>query len=85
MPGAVALVAVLGAVEAGLYALRRTYIIGPATGVETRMRRALYAKLQDLPVAFHDRWPSGQLLSRVDERPQPHPPVHRVRRRATSS
>ncbi|HEY8318754.1 MAG TPA: ABC transporter ATP-binding protein [Amnibacterium sp.] len=64
VPGAVALVAVLGAVEAGLYALRRTYIIGPATGVETRMRRALYAKLQDLPVAFHDRWPSGQLLSR---------------------
>ena len=64
VPGAVALVAVLGAIEAGLYALRRTYIIGPATGVETRMRRALYAKLQDLPVAFHDRWPSGQLLSR---------------------
>jgi ATP-binding cassette subfamily B protein len=29
------------------------------------MRRALYAKLQDLPVAFHDRWPSGQLLSRA--------------------
>jgi len=64
VPGAVVLVAVLGAIEAGLYALRRTYIIGPATGVETRMRRAFYAKLQDLPVAFHDRWPSGQLLSR---------------------
>ena len=64
VPGAVALIAVLGAVEAGLYALRRLYIIGPATGVETRMRRALYAKLQDLPVSFHDRWPSGQLLSR---------------------
>ncbi|WP_297345090.1 ABC transporter ATP-binding protein [Amnibacterium sp.] len=64
VPGAVVLVAVLGAVEAGLYALRRAYIIGPATGVETRMRRAFYAKLQDLPVAFHDRWPSGQLLSR---------------------
>jgi ATP-binding cassette subfamily B protein len=28
------------------------------------MRNALYAKLQDLPVAFHDRWQSGQLLSR---------------------
>jgi ATP-binding cassette subfamily B protein len=64
VPGAVVLVAVLGAIEAALYALRRTYIIGPATGVETRMRRAFYAKLQDLPVAFHDRWPSGQLLSR---------------------
>ena len=29
------------------------------------MRNSLYAKLQDLPVAFHDRWPSGQLLSRA--------------------
>ncbi len=29
------------------------------------MRNALYAKLQDLPVSFHDRWPSGQLLSRA--------------------
>ena len=28
------------------------------------MRNTLYAKLQDLPVAFHDRWQSGQLLSR---------------------
>ncbi len=64
VPGAVALIAVLGTVEAALYALRRLYIIGPATGVEATMRRALYAKLQDLPVAFHDRWPSGQLLSR---------------------
>ncbi|MDQ1513714.1 MAG: ATP-binding cassette, subfamily bacterial [Microbacteriaceae bacterium] len=64
VPGAVILIAVLGAVEAALYAMRRLYIIGPATGVETRMRRALFAKLQDLPVAFHDRWASGQLLSR---------------------
>jgi len=29
------------------------------------MRNTLFAKLQDLPVAFHDRWPSGQLLSRA--------------------
>ena len=29
------------------------------------MRNALYEQLQDLPVAFHDRWPSGQLLSRA--------------------
>jgi ATP-binding cassette subfamily B protein len=29
------------------------------------MRNALYAHLQDLPVAFHDRWQSGQLLSRA--------------------
>lgn len=29
------------------------------------MRNGLYAQLQDLPVAFHDRWQSGQLLSRA--------------------
>lgn len=64
IPGAVAVIAVLGVIEAALYFARRLYIVGPATGVEASMRRALFAKLQDLPVAFHDRWPSGQLLSR---------------------
>lgn len=64
IPGAVALIAVLGVLEAALYFARRLYIVGPATRVESSLRRALYAKLQDLPVAFHDRWPSGQLLSR---------------------
>ncbi|MBW4040934.1 MAG: ABC transporter ATP-binding protein [Acidobacteria bacterium] len=64
IPGAVAIIAVLGVIEAALYFARRLFIVGPATGVEASMRRALYAKLQDLPVAFHDRWPSGQLLSR---------------------
>jgi ATP-binding cassette subfamily B protein len=28
------------------------------------MRNHLYKKLEDLPVSFHDQWPSGQLLSR---------------------
>src|ERR1700712_2194963 len=65
VPGAVALIAGLGVLEAVLYFARRLFIVGPATGVEASMRRALYAKLQDLPVAFHDRWPSGQLLSRA--------------------
>jgi ATP-binding cassette subfamily B protein len=64
IPPAVALIAVLGVIEAALYFARRLYIVGPATGVEANLRRALFAKLQDLPVAFHDRWPSGQLLSR---------------------
>ncbi|HEY9441203.1 MAG TPA: ABC transporter ATP-binding protein, partial [Streptomyces sp.] len=36
----------------------------PLAGVEARMRAGLYSRLQRLPVAFHDRWPSGQLLSR---------------------
>ena len=59
------LVFALGTVEALLYSLRRWLVVGPGTKVEARMRNALYAKLQDLPVSFHDRWPSGQLLSRA--------------------
>ncbi|MEC5179740.1 ABC transporter ATP-binding protein [Arthrobacter sp. CG_A4] len=55
----------LGAAEAGLVALRRTFVINPATTVETRMRVSLYGHLQDLTVSFHDRWGSGQLLSRA--------------------
>jgi ATP-binding cassette subfamily B protein len=54
----------LGIAEAGLVALRRQFVINPATTVETRMRVSLYGHLQDLPVSFHDRWGSGQLLSR---------------------
>ncbi|XAS63656.1 ABC transporter ATP-binding protein [Pseudarthrobacter sp. So.54] len=56
---------VLGVAEAGLVALRRQFVINPATTVETRMRVSLYAHLQDLTVSFHDRWGSGQLLSRA--------------------
>ncbi|HEU4755508.1 MAG TPA: ABC transporter ATP-binding protein [Agromyces sp.] len=55
----------LGVVEAAMFALRRWLVLTPTTRVEARMRNALYAKLQDLPVSFHDRWPSGQLLSRA--------------------
>ncbi|WP_173923786.1 ABC transporter ATP-binding protein [Agromyces sp. Marseille-P2726] len=55
----------LGAGEAAMFALRRWLVITPTTRVEARMRNALFAKLQDLPVSFHDRWPSGQLLSRA--------------------
>jgi ATP-binding cassette subfamily B protein len=56
---------VLGIAEAGLVALRRQFVIKPATTVETRMRVSLYGHLQDLTVSFHDRWGSGQLLSRA--------------------
>jgi ATP-binding cassette subfamily B protein len=55
----------LGTAEAGLVALRRQFVINPATTVETRMRVSLYGHLQDLTVSFHDRWGSGQLLSRA--------------------
>lgn len=59
------LVLVLGTAEAGLIALRRWFVLTPGTHVEARMRNGLYSHLQDLPVSFHDRWPSGQLLSRA--------------------
>jgi len=61
---AFAVVLVLGIVEAGMIAARRRLVLTPSTHVEATMRNGLYAKLQDLPVAFHDRWQSGQLLSR---------------------
>jgi ATP-binding cassette subfamily B protein len=64
LPAAIAIIA-LGALEAALIAARRWLVISTSTHVEAKMRNGLYAQLQDLPVAFHDRWPSGQLLSRA--------------------
>ncbi|WP_209561644.1 ABC transporter ATP-binding protein [Frigoribacterium sp. PvP032] len=61
---AFAVVLGLGIVEAIMIGLRRRLVLTPSTHVEASMRNSLYAKLQDLPVAFHDRWQSGQLLSR---------------------
>ncbi|GAA1344213.1 ABC transporter ATP-binding protein [Arthrobacter roseus] len=58
-------VLVLGTLEAAFVALRRFFVINPATTVETNMRTSFYRHLQDLAVAFHDRWGSGQLLSRA--------------------
>ncbi len=55
----------MGALEAGMILLRRWFVLVPGTHVEAGLRRSLYAKLQDLPISFHDRWPSGQLLSRA--------------------
>ncbi|MFJ5288019.1 ABC transporter ATP-binding protein [Streptomyces sp. NPDC088348] len=54
----------LGVAEALLFGLRRWLVARPLSWVEASMRAALYRRLQRLPVAFHDRWPSGQLLSR---------------------
>ncbi|MGW7050904.1 ABC transporter ATP-binding protein [Streptomyces sp. NPDC054887] len=54
----------LGLSEAVLFGLRRWLVARPLAGVEAAMREDLYRHLQRLPVAFHDRWPSGQLLSR---------------------
>ncbi|MFJ9697612.1 ABC transporter ATP-binding protein [Kitasatospora sp. NPDC101183] len=61
----VGLLLVLGLVEAGLFYCRRVVLARPLAAVEGRMRADLFAKLQRLPVAFHDRWGSGQLLSRA--------------------
>ncbi|MEF2976186.1 ABC transporter ATP-binding protein [Subtercola sp. YIM 133946] len=61
----VLIVLVLGVLEAVLIALRRVLVLTPGTHIEARMRNGLYTHLQDLPVSFHDRWPSGQLLSRA--------------------
>ncbi|OKI10204.1 ABC transporter [Streptomyces sp. CB02923] len=54
----------LGLAEAGLFGLRRWLVARPLASVEATMRDSLYRHVQRLPVAFHDRWASGQLLSR---------------------
>ncbi|MFI1288406.1 ABC transporter ATP-binding protein [Streptomyces sp. NPDC020792] len=54
----------LGVGEALLFGLRRWLVARPLSNVEAEMRADLYRHLQRLPVAFHDRWASGQLLSR---------------------
>lgn len=51
--------------EAVMVWLRRWFVLNPATEVEYQMRTTLYSRLQNLPVSFHDRWQSGQLLSRM--------------------
>jgi ATP-binding cassette subfamily B protein len=55
----------LGLVEALLIFIRRWTQAASAIGMETALRRDIYAHLQRLPIAFHDRWQSGQLLSRA--------------------
>ena len=57
----------LGILEAVAVLVRRWVMSKAALGVETDLRRDLYGHLQALPVSFHDRWPSGQLLSRATE------------------
>jgi ATP-binding cassette subfamily B protein len=54
----------LGVAEAVLFGLRRWLVARPLSHVEAEMRAGLYRHLQRVPVAFHDRWASGQLLSR---------------------
>jgi ATP-binding cassette subfamily B protein len=60
-----ALVLLLGLIEAGLAFTRRWIQGSAANSFERSLRDDLYAHLQSLPAAFHDRWHSGQLLSRA--------------------
>lgn len=62
---AVGLVAALGVLEALLVWLRRWLVLQPGTHLDGGMRKAIHNHLQQLPVAFHDKWQSGQLLSRA--------------------
>jgi ATP-binding cassette, subfamily B, bacterial len=55
----------LAFVEISLTWWRRRLLADIATSMETRLRDDLYAHLQRLDVGFHDRWGSGQLLSRA--------------------
>lgn len=59
------LVLALGVLEAFLTWWRRWTQSNAVLQVETAMRRDLYAHLQALPMSFHGRWQSGQLLSRA--------------------
>jgi ATP-binding cassette, subfamily B, bacterial len=59
------LVLLFGIAEALLFWLRRWFVQRCALGIETDIRAAFYRHLQKLPVAFHDSWQSGQLVSRV--------------------
>lgn len=55
----------LGVTEAGLIFIRRWVQSRAVSGLETALRHDLYVRLQALPMEFHTRWQSGQLLSRV--------------------
>lgn len=55
----------LGIAEAALWFIRRWLVARATMGVEADIRKDLYARLQILPMSFHGRWQSGQLLSRI--------------------
>ena len=59
----------LGVLEAVLMFVRRRIVIRGTIGVETEIRRDLYAKLQRLPMSFHRRWQSRPAVVADHERP----------------
>jgi ATP-binding cassette subfamily B protein len=61
----VTLALVFGVAEGSLFFLRRWAMNQSCLRIERDLRDTVYQRLQRLPVAFHDRWASGQLLSRA--------------------
>src|SRR6195256_3503733 len=59
------LLVVIGLLEFIFIFLRRNYSGVASLRMETDLRNDFYAHLQNLQVAFHDNWQSGQLLSRA--------------------
>jgi ATP-binding cassette subfamily B protein len=57
----------LGVLEAVLIWIRRWVQSDAVLGLETEIRHDLYARLQELPMSFHTKWESGQLLSRATQ------------------
>jgi ATP-binding cassette subfamily B protein len=55
----------LGVLEAALIVARRRVQSVAVQKVEREVRDGLYAHLQRLPVELHDKWQTGQLLSRT--------------------
>jgi ATP-binding cassette subfamily B protein len=55
----------LGVAEAVVVWIRRWVQSNAVLGLETDMRHDLYERLQRLPMSFHAKWGSGQLLSRA--------------------
>lgn len=55
---------VVGTVAAAMTGLRRWYALGTGQRVETSLRDRLFAHLQRLHPAFHDRSSTGQLMAR---------------------
>src|ERR1019366_9764168 len=59
------LLVAIGLLEFVFIFLRRNFSGVASLRMETDLRNDFYAHLQNLQVAFHDNWQSGQLLSRA--------------------
>lgn len=59
------LILAAGALDAGVNFLRRWVMTRATSALEADIRLDLFDQLQALPLGFHKRWESGQLLSRI--------------------